>query len=94
MSSAILETAFKLGLGGRQRIRGEHILVCGEEHKRMLGATGRGTKKQAAQLHGYVVNNRSSTWLPHTVGPWAAFPLGLSQLCTPAEEGGHFRARL
>lgn len=27
-------------------------------------------------------------------GPWATIPLGLPQLCTPAEEGGHFRERL
>lgn len=38
--------------------KGSEVNTCGEEHKRMLGATGRGTKKQAAQLHGYVVNNR------------------------------------
>lgn len=56
-SSAVLETAFKLGLGGKQRISGNYILACGEEHKSALGATGRGTKKQAAQRHGCGVNN-------------------------------------
>lgn len=57
LSSAVLETALKLSLGGKQRVRGEYILIGGEEHERTLGATGRGTKEQADQQHGYGVNN-------------------------------------
>lgn len=47
-SSQSPENCIKLGPGGKQRVRGECILVGGE-NTRVLGATGRGTKEQADQ---------------------------------------------